>query len=394
MQGNLREIDLRSILQLIELGQRTGQLLIESDFHSFHPGAKEDTEGDNHSWHCKRQAWFIFFLNGQIIYCQEGHNKLSRIDEYLRQYRGEISLEPQQMNALGEHNSSEYGYIWMLLEKNMLNPTKASHLIYRLVCETLFDLLSLQQGRFIFHQDTALAPQLTTWEISALICKISQQLQEWKQLSPYIQSPEQLLILADTVHLYSSLPATTVNKLKHWADGKTTLRQLSRYLDRDILTVAKTIYPYVQQGWLKLTYPPTTHPQIANPAVTGQNRQQVKILCIDDTQTICDTVKSILQAQGYQTIALTNPLEALSQIFQFQPHLVLCNIAMPELDGYEICAMLRQSQAFRHIPMIMLTSKDKFIDRVRAKMVGATDLLTKPLREAELLMLVEKYLNA
>jgi twitching motility two-component system response regulator PilG len=41
-----------------------------------------------------------------------------------------------------------------------------------------------------------------------------------------------------------------VNKLQHWADGKTTLRQLARYVNRDILTVAKAIYPYVQQGWL------------------------------------------------------------------------------------------------------------------------------------------------
>jgi twitching motility two-component system response regulator PilG len=383
MQGNLQEIDLRSILQLIELGQRTGQLFIESDFYSYQQGARENTGAANLS------GWLIFFLNGQIIYCQEGNNNLSRIDDYLRQYREEISLDQQKLDLLGEINSSEYGYIWMLLEKNIINPNKATDLIYRLVCETLFDVLSLNRGSFIFHQDIALAPQLTTWEISPVIFKITQQLQEWKQLSPYIQSPEQLPILADTAHLYSSLPVTTVNKLKHWADGKTTLRQLSRYLDRDILTVAKTIYPYVQQGWFKLIYPETTNPHIAN--LTDQ--QQVKILCIDDTKAICETVESILQPQGYEIIALTNSLEALSLILQFQPHLILCNMTMPELDGNQICAMLRQLPAFRHIPMIMLTSKDKFIDRVRAKMFGATDLLTKPFSEAELLMLVKKYIN-
>jgi twitching motility two-component system response regulator PilG len=66
---------------------------------------------------------------------------------------------------------------------------------------------------------------------------------------------------------------------------------------------------------------------------------------------------------------------------------------MPELDGYEICAMLRKSTAFRQTPIVMLTGKDGFIDRVKARMVGATDYLTKPFGESELLMLVEKYVG-
>ena len=66
---------------------------------------------------------------------------------------------------------------------------------------------------------------------------------------------------------------------------------------------------------------------------------------------------------------------------------------MPELDGYEICAMLRSSIAFRQTPIIMLTGKDGFIDRVKARIVGATDYLTKPFGESELLMLVEKYVG-
>ncbi|MEA5567156.1 response regulator [Anabaena sp. UHCC 0399] len=383
MQGNLQEIDIRSILQLIELGQRTGQLLIES--YSFHYQGKVSKE-------CEHKAWYIFFHNGQIIYCQEGNNNLSRINDYLRHHRGELSLDEQQIDLLSVENASEYGYLWMLLEKNIVNPEKARVLIYRLVCETLFDLLSLQRGRFIFYQDTALAPRLTSWEIAPLMAKITQQLQEWKQLYPYIQSPEQLPILAQTVHLHSSLPTTTVNKLKQWADGQTSLRQLSRYLDRDILTLAKTIYPYIQQGWLKLTYPKTTNSQ-----AQVSHKQKMKILCIDQSKTTGEIVESILQPQGYaaipEVITLTSSLEAISLIFQLQPNLVLCEMAMPELNGYEMCAMLRQSQAFRYIPMIMMTSKDKFIDQVKVKMIGATDLLRKPFNDAELLMLIQKYIN-
>lgn len=66
---------------------------------------------------------------------------------------------------------------------------------------------------------------------------------------------------------------------------------------------------------------------------------------------------------------------------------------MPELDGYELCAMLRRSSIFRQTPIIMLTAKDLFIDRVKARMVGATDYLTKPFADSELLMLIEKHLH-
>jgi twitching motility two-component system response regulator PilG len=381
MQGNLHEIDIRSLLQLIELGQRTGQLLIEA------PQWKNNDKSAGESEHfCQslQQSWLIFFLNGQIIYCHREDDNLSRVEDCLRHYRLEISLDKQQLASLGKQNPLEYGYIWALLEQNLISPKMAENIIYRLVCETLFDLLRLHRGRFMFHQDTAIAPQLTTWEISPLVTQITQQLQEWYQLSPYIQSPEQLPILANTVRLHSSLSQATINKLKHWADGKTSLRQLARHLNRDILTVAKAIYPYTQQGWLKLTSAQPIHTQVLT-------KQKVKILCIDDTNTIGETVESILQPQGYETIVLTNPLEALSLIFQLQPNLILCEITMPELDGYQMCAMLRQSQAFRYIPMIMLTSEDKFIDRIRAKIVGATDFLTKPLIDTELLMVIEKY---
>ncbi|MCF4966331.1 response regulator [Nostoc sp. CMAA1605] len=378
MQGNLQELDIRSILQLIELGQRTGQLFIESHDSHQYGQVSPPSEPKN---------WLIFFQNGQIIYSQAGHNNLSQINDYLRPYRGELSAY-EHIDDLNIEDTSEYEYVWMLIEKNIINPQQAQVILYRLLCESLFDLLSLYRGNFIFHTDIPLTPQLTSWEIAPLIAKIIQQLQEWKLLYPYIESPEQLPILAETVHLYSSLPINTVNKLKQWADGQTSLRQLSRYLDRDILTVAKTIYPYIQQGWLKLTYPQTTDSQLPAP-----ERPKMKILCIDQSQTSGERVESILRLQGYEVITLSHPLEALSLTFQLQPQLILCDATIPELSIYEMCAMLRQSQAFRYIPMIMLTSKDKFIDRVKAKMAGFTDLLTKPFENKELLILLNKYLN-
>jgi twitching motility two-component system response regulator PilG len=256
--------------------------------------------------------------------------------------------------------------------------------------------LSLREGNFIFELDKPLAPQLTTLEIAPLVNKVFKQVQEWKQLSPYIQSPNQCPILTDIKRLRSSLASSTVEKLQHWADGKTSLRQLARYLNRDVLTLGKAIYPYVQQGLIHIVSNDTV-PSLSRKQDTVQhnreNQQLQAIVCIDDAATICETVQSILQLQGYNAIAFTNPLEALNRVFQLQPHLILCDIVMPDLDGYELCAMLRHSSAFRLVPIIMLSAKSSYIDRARANMVGATDYLTKPFNETELLLTIGKYLN-
>lgn len=394
MQGNLNEIDLRSLLQLIELGQRTGQLLVEAN--SFDNSDKLDecqATRHHHSTKEKQQLWLLFFWNGEIIYCQGGESNLSRIGDYLRHYRVEMPREEIQLTTLASENPPEYGYLWALLERNLIHPKVARKIIHSLVHETLFDLLSLHKGRFIFQQCSVLTPQLTSLEITPLVIKITKQLQEWKQLYPHIQSPEQLPMLANVVQLNSSLPEKTVNKLQQWADGETSLRQLARYLNRDILTVAKAIYPYVQQGWLKLAFKNTIAISNDTSFLPLEGKSRGRIICIDDTQSIGETIESILKPQGYEAIALTNPIEALSLVFQLQPDLILCDMTMTQLNGYEICTMLRHSTAFQFLPIIMLTATDGFIDRVRASMALATDYLTKPFADTELLMVVEKYLK-
>jgi twitching motility two-component system response regulator PilG len=132
---------------------------------------------------------------------------------------------------LAAHNAPEYNYLWALLEQHVLTPAQGRGIIESIVHETLFDLLSLHQGYFIFEHGPALAPQLTTLQIGSLVTKVMQQVQEWKQLHPHIQSPDQLLAIADSVQLCQLLPASTVHNLEHWADGKTSLRQLARYLN-------------------------------------------------------------------------------------------------------------------------------------------------------------------
>jgi twitching motility two-component system response regulator PilG len=399
MQGQLSEIDIRSILQLIELGQRTGELFVESypaPVMGFNATFSLDLRSNKS---LSGRSWFVFFLNGQIVYAADADAGLARLRDYLRRYKAESALSQMEVPAIATTNAPEYGYLWALMENHVLTPAQGRSIMQGMVQETLFDLLSLHQGTFIFESGPALAPQLMTLEIAPLVAQIMTQVQEWKQFYPHLQSPDQRATLADPLALQEALPDGTFSTLDRYADGKTSLRQVARYLNRDILTVARAIYPYIQRGWIQLVQSSVEDSSSVATKVRGrdfelwQPTKAPRIACIDDGATVRATVDAILQQHGYDVTTVGDPIEALSLMFRLQPDLILCDIAMPELDGYEVCAMLRKSTAFRQTPIVMLTGKDGFIDRVKARMVGATDYLTKPFGESELLMLLEKYVG-
>lgn len=382
MQGNLNEIDIRSLLELIELAQHTGLLWIEAD----------NSSGIiNNFYHVQEQKsqWLIFFDCGQITYATERPNDTSKIDDYLHYYCIKDLHDRTELASLSSSFIPEYGYLWALLEQNILTPKQGRSIIYQLVSEALFDLLSLRQGDFWFNSTIVLNPQLTTFEITPLTRKISQQVLDWKQLNPYIQSPNQFPILTDIEELSSALPKSTVKKLQDWADGQTSLRQLARFLNKDTLTVAKAIYPYMQDNLVKMVYSNT-----GNISMQTQPTRKDRIVCIDDEIYAGKSFESILKPLGYDANALTNPLEAIGQIFNIKPNLIFCGLAMSDFDGYEICAMLRHSSTFRKVPIIILSTSYEFIDSMKAKIIGATDYLTKPFRDNELPILVEKYLQS
>ncbi|MGF1535255.1 MAG: response regulator [Elainellaceae cyanobacterium] len=380
MQGNLNEIDIRSILQLVELGQRTGELFVEA-----YPQEASSVESAN------RSSWFVFFDSGRIAYAVSGQDStLQRLRDYLHRYRRVSVLDQLSIPAIATIHAPEYGYLWALLEQHALTPEQGRVILQGMIRETLFDLLGLHDGKFTFEVSSSLAPQLLTLEVGPLVKDIVKQVQVWKQLHPHVRSPDARPVVVDAAPLKHVLRPETVKILSRWADGQTSIRQIARHLNQDMVMLAKAIYPYVQQGSVQLMVPG------ANDAVAPSASFEAHtpyVLCIDDGLVLRQTVEHILSHHGYRVTSLGDPIDALSHAIRTRPDLILCDIAMPELDGYEICAMLRQASFFRQTPIIMLTGRDGFIDRMRARMVGATDYLTKPFGPQELVTLVERYSN-
>jgi two-component system, chemotaxis family, response regulator PixG len=85
-------------------------------------------------------------------------------------------------------------------------------------------------------------------------------------------------------------------------------------------------------------------------------------------------------------------VKALVQLLEHKPDLIFLDLVMPIANGYEICAQIRRVSAFKETPVIILTSNDGIVDRVRAKMVGSSGFLAKPIEQDRVLSVLQKYL--
>lgn len=110
-----------------------------------------------------------------------------------------------------------------------------------------------------------------------------------------------------------------------------------------------------------------------------------KILIIEDEQDVLDLLEMILGGEGYSTTATADPSEAVVLAKRESPDLILCDIAMPETDGYAVLEALQADPATAGFPTMFLTGRQQFTERVKAFRSGVVDYMTKPFTRETLL---------
>ena len=118
-----------------------------------------------------------------------------------------------------------------------------------------------------------------------------------------------------------------------------------------------------------------------------------RILVVDDTPANIQTLAAILKQQGYLISVATNGKQALDVLARVQPDLILLDVMMPEMDGFETCRRIKASESWRHIPVIFLTAKTETTDIVQGFELGAVDYVAKPFNTHELLARVNTHLT-
>ncbi len=120
----------------------------------------------------------------------------------------------------------------------------------------------------------------------------------------------------------------------------------------------------------------------------------LRVMVIDDSKTIRRTAETLLVREGCDVVTATDGFEALAKIADHNPQIIFVDIMMPRLDGYQTCALIKNNQTFKSVPVIMLSSKDGLFDKARGRIVGSQQYLTKPFTREELLGAIRTYVNA
>jgi len=134
-------------------------------------------------------------------------------------------------------------------------------------------------------------------------------------------------------------------------------------------------------------------PVIEEEQIPAPDELKAKILIVEDSLVTRKVIARTLVARGYEVFEAKNSFEALAGIEQKKPDLILLDIILPGKDGYEILEEIKQKPMFEETPVVMLTSRDGLFDKLKGKVSGASEYLTKPFQPEELLTVVRKYLR-
>ena len=122
--------------------------------------------------------------------------------------------------------------------------------------------------------------------------------------------------------------------------------------------------------------------------------ESVPILVVDDDASSLDIVRTFLEARGYRVVTASTGKEALSRMEELRPGLVLLDVMMPGMDGWEVARVIKSHPDFGSVRIVMLTARSDFADKQQGLRSGADDYIVKPIRLEELGTRVERNMKA
>ncbi len=137
-------------------------------------------------------------------------------------------------------------------------------------------------------------------------------------------------------------------------------------------------------------------PVIAKPTAPSETlptQKVYKIVSVDDSPVMLKEISRFLEDESFSVVTIDNPLKAVMSIIRHQPDLILLDLNMEGIDGYELCRIIRNNSKFKNTPIVMVTGSKGLVDKVKARLVGASGYLTKPFTRADLLKMVFMHLT-
>ncbi|NEO92702.1 MAG: response regulator [Moorea sp. SIO3G5] len=356
-----------------------------------------------------KQEWIFHIYMGRLMYATGGTHPVRRWRRNLLIHCPQTSAQLSSLQEdLANTNWEDVNVCWdyhllcLWVDLHKVTRDQAVKMIQSVMVEILFDVTQGMQITYQIKPDSSsslssLFKPLVLIDAEQVIHEADQLWEAWQSArvadrcpnrAPIIRQPEQLRVKT------SPQAYQTMTKL---LNGQYTLRDLAILMKRDARAVTLSILPHLQSGLVELIDIPDLPAPVSLPPneTSGKTvpEQKPLIACVDDSPLICQSMEKILTSEGYRFVAINDALRAIATLLASKPELIFLDLVMPNANGYEICGQLRRLSFFRNTPIVILTGNDGIIDRVRAKMVGSSDFLSKPINPEEVLRVIIKHLK-
>ncbi|HAX78411.1 MAG TPA: response regulator [Cyanobacteria bacterium UBA11372] len=385
-------------------------------------------------------TWNIYFCLGRLVWIAGGAHRIRRWYRLLSQYCPQIppkSIRPRQVDG---SQSWKYQALTILVKQQKIQHEQAVGVIKSTIAEVLFDILQQEEKApltFICNfsdEQTILDSSLIPINPIQALSEAQQAWKTWCNAGLASVSPNMGAVIKHPEQLQQLASPQVYQTLVKLIDGKRSLRDMAVKVKQDELVLVRSLIPYIRKKAILLTNipdfrppstPATTSPKAnhSTPEVDASNLEEDRAVAgeafsfpvaawdsqlaitkpktvrplvahVEDSLQERQLMQEILTGAKYGLLSIEDSMQALPLLLEHKPDLIFLDLVMPVANGYEICAQIRRISIFKDTPVIILTGNDGIVDRVRAKMVGATDFLAKPISEQKVLAALQKHLNS
>jgi two-component system, chemotaxis family, response regulator PixG len=358
------------------------------------------------------KEWVFYLYVGRILYATGGNHKVRRwrrnLAICLPQIAQNLSNELAEIdvNLPGLQDCWEYELLCLWVEQKKISVEDATKTIRRVLTDIFFNINQVGEVGFRRISGQSLGKQLTVLDAQKSIVEAWKLWNDWQGAKLDNRSPNSAPVIRRPEQLRVRTEPKTYEALTKLLDGEHTFLDLALQMNRDAIQVTRSLIPYIQMKFVEtieipdlplpiaLNKPEENKTELPTASQAGKPKQETLIACIDDSPLICQAMEKIIMAEGYKFIGESNDLRALPLMLERKPDLIFLDLLMPNTNGYELCAQLRRLVFFKTTPIVIFTSNANLMDKVKAKMVGCTILLNKPVDGKTILRTISQLLEA
>lgn len=371
------------------------------------------------------QKWSLYLNLGRLVWTTGGNHPVRRWRRLMFQYCPNVNWQQINWRQHDHFECWDYELLNVLAEQKLLSLARIVDLIKANAVEVLFDIVevleSKNSSKSSFQQPVkwrhllsldlpenqsenlqihfepgarpshnVILPPFCLLKLKPIMKQACSEWENWVKTGLGSFSPNLAPVLKQNLSLPPQNSDRTYQNLLKLVNGKRTLRDVAlRTKSRNLLNLTLFLASYINQEMIKLV--PVSDINLSIPGKYTLTDRRSLIVCIDNSLQVCSQMREIVESSGSRFLAINNEVQALPLLLEHKPDLIFLDLIMPIVNGYEICAQIRRTSYLKQVPVVMLSTHENIVDRVRAKISGATDFLSKPIETNRVKLLLNHY---